>query len=606
MANTRHSKQGSSKKAGIDAQVDYIVKEFERYERAYSDRFEKAKAIYKDWLGEPAPREFSWQNQVHVPLTFEGEQTVSPRIFSAVFPSEAPIEIRVESETPDEAGMKIKSLLQHHFRLSDVDIQGSASISQTTLLGTGYLYAPWLYRRKWQVDPKTQQRYMAVVDNRPSVEIVDFFELFPHPAKVTMDDGLPLIRRRFCDAEYLKKLAQMPQFKFTNLKAALNSTPTKGRATTILDENGEKMDLKDREEYEILDYWGGWDESYTKDDGTVVTREAVPYWIMVVNRQVAIRSIPNPYNHQNPPFIKTTLYTDLKKSWFGIGMGQVGKPSQDRVNKIVNQRLDNVDLVLNKQGVYNGNDPLINTRKLRVSMPGQFHKVSDVNQSISFIDTPDVTASSYKEEEIAKEDYRESTGATVPLMPADKGQHRTASGMNLLQSAAGARFKPILRKIEVDLVKGLGMIYLSNLQQFMAVPELVQSVGEDGKLIEIRPEDIQAKTHFMPSGLSEMMNKEMQVGQYLRFKEISMNDPTINRAAINKKIAKLMGLEDLDDIIINQDGQREQGALPPRVQEQIKQRLAEGATPEQIKLEMLGQPPPNDGGGEPGGQPNGG
>jgi len=125
----------------------------------------------------------------------------------------------------------------------------------------------------------------------------------------------------------------------------------------------------------------------------------------------------------------------------------------------------------------------------------------------------------------------------------------------------------------------------------MAVPELVQMVGEDKKLIRITPEAIQAKTHFLPSGLSEMMNKEQQIGQYMRFKEISMNDPTINRAVINKRIAKLMGLEDLDELIIDQSGNREQGGLPPDVQERIKQRLAEGADPETIKMELLGQPP---------------
>lgn len=592
MVNKTHdATKKTSKTAEKDKMVDYVVTEFERYERAHSDRFEKARAVYKDWLGEPTVRDETWQNQVHVPVTFEAEQTVSPRIFAALFPSEAPIELKAEGETPEESAIGIKSLLQHHFRLSDVDIKGNSSISQTSLLGTGYLYAPWKYCKKWQVDPQTGERYMAVVDNRPDCEVVDFFELYPHPAKIYVDDELPLIRRRFCDAEYLKKMANMPQFKFQNLADALNSPPSKGVASSILDEKGQKMELKDREEYELLEYWGGWDESYVKDDGKVATRAAVPYWIMVINRTVKVRAVPNPYNHQKPPFIKTNLYGDLKKSWFGIGMGQVGKPTQDRLNKIVNQRLDNVDLVLNKQGVYNGNDPLINTRKLRVSKPGQFHKVSDINTSIDFLDTPDVTASSYKEEEIAKQDYRESTGASAPLMPADKGQHRTASGMNLLQSAAGARFKPILRKMEVDLIRGLGMIYLSNLQQFMAVPELVQMVGEDKKLIRITPEAIQAKTHFLPSGLSEMMNKEQQIGQYMRFKEISMNDPTINRAVINKRIAKLMGLEDLDELIIDQSGNREQGGLPPDVQERIKQRLAEGADPETIKMELLGQPP---------------
>lgn len=594
MVNTRYSKRKETLATETDPMVKYVVDEFEKYEAHHKDRFEKAKAVYKDWLGEPSAVGEDWQNKVHVPVTFEAEQTISPRIYAALFPNEAPIEIKVEGDAPEEMGINIKSLLQHHFRLSNVEVSGAATMSQCTLLGTGYLYAPWLYRKKWMVRNITGDRYQAVVDNRPHCEVVDFFELFPHPAKIRVDDELPLIRQRFCDAEYLKKLEAMPQFKFENLDKALQSESVAKAQSVILGSDGQPLDLKKRESYEILEYWGGWDESYTEADGkTVSKRMAVPYWIMVINRKIKIRAIPNPYNHQIPPFIKITLYGDIKKNWFGIGIGQIGKPTQDRLNKLVNQRLDNVDLVLNKQGVYNGNDVLINTKKLRVSKPGLFHKVSDVNLSVKFIDTPDVTASSYKEEEIAKADYRESTGATVPLMPTDEGQHRTASGINLLQGAAGARFKPILRKMEIELVQNLAMIYLSNLQQFMAAPEWIQRTQKDGTMdvVKITPESIQAKVHFIPTGLSEMMNKEVQIGQLMRFKEITANDPTVNRSAINKRIAKLMGFKDIDEIIIDQNNKRTPGGLGPDVQQRIKQRLAEGASPEQIKLELIGQPP---------------
>jgi hypothetical protein len=308
--------------------------------------------------------------------------------------------------------------------------------------------------------------------------------------------------------------------------------------------------------------------------------------------------MPNPYNHQRPPFVKFTLYPDIKPCWYGIGIGQVGMPTQERVNKIVNQRLDNVDLVMNKQGFYNGNDPLVNVKKLMVSQPGQWHKVSDTMYSVRWMDIPDVTASSYQEENIAKSDYREATGATVPLMPSDEGQHRTAAGINLLQGAAGERFKPILRRMETDMISDLASMYLSNSQQFMAFPEWVQVTSEDGKKqpVMIKPEDIQKKAKFIPTGVSELMNKEVQIGQLLRFKEVTQQDPTINRQEINKRIGQLMGFKDLDKLlIVQQPVQMGPGQLPPQAQQYIQQRLQEGATPHQIKLELLGQQPGQEG-----------
>jgi len=584
-----------------DKMLKYVVDEYARYERFHHDRFEAAAAIYSQWLNEPPPRGEKWQNAVHVPITFASEQTITPRLFSALFPTAAPVEAEAY-EIPNSARVKIRDLIRHHFRISDVQGEVIPALTQCTLLGTGYLESPWLHRRQWQIG-RDGQRYQALVDNRPGCKAVNFFELFPHPAKLCIDDGLPIIRRRFCDAEYLKNLADNPRFKFNNLTEALNSEPTTYMKSPIVASDGKPMDVKKREEYELLEYWGPWDISYDKD-GEVVKQRAVPHWIMIVNRAVKIRGVPNPFNHQLPPFVKFTLYPDVKPNWFGVGMGGVGKPTQDRLNKIVNQRLDNVDLVLNKQGFYNGNDHLINTRKLQVSRPGQWHKVSDTVTSIKWMDTPDVTASSYKEEELAKADYREATGATVPLMPTDEGQHRTASGINLLQGAAGIRFRPILRKIETDLIQKLSLIYLSNLQQFMIFPEWIKIVSDDGEEepVMVKPEEIQAKVKFIPTGISETMNKEIQVAQLLRFKEVTANDPTINRAEINRRIGELMGFTNLKKLIVKQEpAMVSPGGLSPQMQQQIQQRMAEGASPDQVKAEMLAGGPPSGGGGGGGG-----
>lgn len=575
-----------------DSMVNYVVDEFQRYEQAVSDRFEKAKKIYDMWLNKPPTRKQSWQNQVHVPMMIEAEQTITPRLFAALFPTEAPIDMQVYGNATEKQGIVIKGLISHHFGVSDVQCESIPALTQCTLLGTGYVEAPWYVKRQWLVN-KDGERYQAVTANRPDCKSVNYFELYPHPAKLRMDDGLPLIRRRFCDAEYLKKLGENLHFKqVQNLRKALDSESVVEIPTTLVDESGQTLNLKQREKFELLEYWGPWDSTYEKD-GKSKTDVAVPHWIIVVNRAVKLRGIPNPYNHQRPPFCELKLFEDAAPSWFGIGLGQIGFPTQERLNKIVNQRLDNVDLVLNKQGFYNGNDLLINTKKLQVSKPGQWHKVSDTTNSIKWMDIPDVTQSSYKEEEIAKADFRESTGATIPLMPTGEGQHRTAMGINLLQGAAGARFRPVLRRLETKFIQDLAFIYLSNLQQFMTAPEWISVTSKEGnkQSIQVSADQIQAKVAFIPTGISETLNKENQIGQLLRFKELSVQDPTVNRMEINKRIAELMGFKDIDKLLIQQQQQAGPGDMNQQEQEGIKQRLAEGASPEQIKQEMLGPPP---------------
>ena len=78
--------------------VDFIVKEFQRYESHWSSRFTKAEAQYQDWMNTPPARSETWMNAVHVPVTVEAEQTISPRLFTALFPNDAPLDVKVEGD----------------------------------------------------------------------------------------------------------------------------------------------------------------------------------------------------------------------------------------------------------------------------------------------------------------------------------------------------------------------------------------------------------------------------------------------------------------------------------------------------------------------------
>ena len=588
MANTRHHKKqtATSNTQSKDPMLDYVVEQFRLYEQHWSDRFEEAKVIYDHWCNKPPVRAEDWGNTVHVPLTLEAEQTISPRLFSALFPNSAPVEVLTEGKADPQQGIIVRDGIKHYFRRANVEGKGSFTVTQTTLFGTGYGEELWKPESMWLEDPITGEKFKKNLGGRPDYQLVDFFEMFPHPSKLEVKDELPLIRRRFCDAEYVKGLAKNPNFAFTNLDKALQSN------IMVSSQQGNwKEGLKSgkkKDEYEILEYWGPWHESFEKDK-EVTTKEAQPYWIIIINRTIKIMGKPNPHNYGHAPYIKVKLFEDPKPCWFGVGIGKAGLPTQERLNKLVNQRLDNVDLVLNKQGVYNGNDLLINTRKLSKNKPGLWHAVSDTVNSVKWMETPDVTSSSYKEEELAKQDFRESTGAVNPLMPADSGQHRTAMGLNLLQGAAGMRFRPILRKMEIDFIQLLAEMFLSDLQQFMTMPEWIEVMSSLGnpEPVLLTPEIIQTKVKFMPSGVSETLNKELQVGQLLRFKELTRDDPTVNRREINKRIAENMGLKDIPELLTPPKPVTAGGPLSPEEQMKINQRVNEGASDEQIESEMF-------------------
>ena len=143
-----------------DKMTKYVVEQFERYEAFHSERFELAAKIYDQWCNVPEKRAESWQNAVHVPITFAAEQTITPRLFSALFPTAAPIEAEGYN-IPNATRIKIRDLIRHHFRVADVQGETIGMLTQLVLLGTGYLEAPWEYERRWQIGRADLERWIV-------------------------------------------------------------------------------------------------------------------------------------------------------------------------------------------------------------------------------------------------------------------------------------------------------------------------------------------------------------------------------------------------------------------------------------------------------------
>ncbi|MBU0755511.1 MAG: hypothetical protein KJ645_10265, partial [Planctomycetes bacterium] len=91
-------------------------------------------------------------------------------------------------------------------------------------------------------------------------------------------DEMPLIRRRWADAEYIKNLAEDKRYNINVgvLGKALDSETVEVNQRLV--DAGAASLLTKRDNYEILEYWGPWDMSYEKDN-KVVTQKAVPHWI---------------------------------------------------------------------------------------------------------------------------------------------------------------------------------------------------------------------------------------------------------------------------------------------------------------------------------------
>lgn len=123
--------------------------------------------------------------------------------------------------------------------------------------------------------------------------------------------------------------------------------------------------------------------------------------------------------HKNYPSSKPTLLRDLQRE----------------ANEIVNQRLDNVKLVMDKRWLAKRNR-LTDLRSLKNNTPNSVTLVQDL-EDVKMIDTPDVTSSAYQEQERINADFDDTAGSfSSGTVQTNRQMNETVGGLNLISSSA--------------------------------------------------------------------------------------------------------------------------------------------------------------------------
>lgn len=120
------------------------------------------------------------------------------------------------------------------------------------------------------------------------------------------------------------------------------------------------------------------------------------------------------------------------------GTIQLAAPLTEMNNDVTNQRLDNVRLVLNKRYKIREKSN-IDVAALMLNIPGGGVVMGDIEKDLGIIDTPDVTSSSYAEQDRAAVEIDEILGTfSQSSVQANRKLNETVGGMNLMASGANA------------------------------------------------------------------------------------------------------------------------------------------------------------------------
>lgn len=150
------------------------------------------------------------------------------------------------------------------------------------------------------------------------------------------------------------------------------------------------------------------------------------------------------YFHGERPIVMGCVIVETHKP-YPNGPATLGKDLQAEANEIVNQRLDNVKLVLNKRWLVKRGQN-VDIESLQRNVAGGVTLVNDTERDVQEVNWPDVTASAFQEQDRVNLDYDELVGNfSQSSVQTNRSMNETVGGMNLISGSANVMVEYDLR-----------------------------------------------------------------------------------------------------------------------------------------------------------------
>lgn len=540
---------------------------FETWRKPYENLWNE---IYKLYLSVLQSFKTPTRAKIFIPVTFQVIEAALPKLLNVIVAGRDFFEAIPYDDSESERGVaeKIKKLLHFQLEKAGFVVKFVDFLKQLLLYGTSYFYIYWKVKREWvwtrtpirqdvsflgftlgsRIVGWDEKKEYVVTERRPEIEVLDILDVYPDPMAPNEDEGKSIWIRTWADLDEIKEMGKGKYPIYANvdspeLPSGKSSSGTYSEVRqSRFGARGQTDPTIASNKVELLSRWGKCDL-----DGDGIKEETV---FIIANRRVLLQAKPNQFHHQKRPVIRATLFP-VPMEWFGIGLIEPVIPLQHELNTIRRQRLDNINLILNRMWkVSTLADVDLDTL---VSSPNGVVLTDDMN-AVEALETPDVTQSSYSDAATIQADIENVTAPrSVQGIPESGRLGRTARGAQLIITQALEKFGTSARIIEETAIKRLLTMMFQLDMQFIDSDETLRNPRLYGGIFEpgIRVEDIRAQVRFRLTGSSELIDKEGKINQLISFfgifrQFISPETVTL----VMRKVWSLMGfdLKELDDV----------------------------------------------------------
>jgi len=417
-----------------------------RYLDPIHKKMNDQESLYRTYLDGDYPH----TARVFDPRVFRVIETITPRMVAneptgSFYPSE---------EGDIDTSEILNSLIKYDWNKAHMFPKLTSFVKSMLIFGTAFGLNHWDFREttKKRMVPKelngsfvwspTSSEEVTVTEfDGPNFEPLNIYDCFPDPNCTSVDNMRWFIYRTFKTIKELKEENDTRGFDYyTNLdklETAIGDKASKSAKSANTEDSTYREHRRTMLSTEELK---GQDKS--NPDVVILRRFTKDRWVEIAPEyDLVIREIDNPYFHGEIPIVVGVDYP-YPGELYGMGEIEPIDRIQRAINAVLNQRLDNVQLVLRNMWKVRKNSGV--DMHTLISAPGNIVTTDDMN-AVESIDTPDVTGPSFVQTmnylTAALQNGSGITDYTIGINNESSVANKTATGTRLIQQEANAQFK---------------------------------------------------------------------------------------------------------------------------------------------------------------------
>lgn len=257
------------------------------------------------------------------------------------------------------------------------------------------------------------------------------------------------------------------------------------------------------------------------------------------------------YFHGERPFVMGMAVIETHKA-MPSSLAELGDGLQREANEIVNQRLDNVKLVLNKRWIVKRGSQ-VDLKSLVRNVPGSVTLANETGD-VQEVNWPDVTGSAFQEQDRINVDYDELLGNfSSGSVMTNRKMGETVGGMGMIAGGANQMTEYLIRTFSETWVEPV-LKQLVKLEQAYETDQVVLTLAaEDAQLFEkygvnaitddLLNHDLTVTVNVGMGATDPNAKMQKFMGGMSAVAQLSQI-PGVNKEEISKEIFGLMGYKD--------------------------------------------------------------